>query len=162
PDGDVGTVVLLAILDVQIGDLVVVLFDESHGVVTSGGEVADVEVDTVVFAVGHQGGVAFQRGGLVVVVGGVVAVIARGGLVFVGDGRDALGHGEGSAGGDAPDAEALGHRETVLDVLILHAVLHVVAEEGEIDPSVVELLGDGFPGAGVGGGAPLGEFFHRG
>src|SRR4029077_3060752 len=39
-DGDVGAMVFLAILDVQVGDAVVMLLDEGHGVVVGGSEVA--------------------------------------------------------------------------------------------------------------------------
>ena len=77
-------------------------------------------------------------------------------------GRDALGHGEGGAGGDGLDAETLGHAEAILDVRVLHAVLHVVAEQGDADAGVVEFPGDGLPCLGVRRGAPLGEFCHGG
>ena len=142
--------ILLAILDVQVGDLIVVLLDERHGVVIGRGEVADIEVDAVVLAVGHQGVVAFERGGLVGVVGRIVAMIADHQLVRVGDGRDALGHGEGGAGGDGLHAEALGHAEAVLDIVVFHAVLHVVAEQRDVHADVVEFLSHGLPGGGVG------------
>ena len=86
-----------------------------------------------------------------------VAVIADQQLVPVRHRRDALGHGEGGAGGHALDAEPLGHAEPVLDVRVFHTVLHVVAEQGDTDAGVVELPGDGLPRLGVGRGAPDGR-----
>ena len=80
-------------------------------------------------------------------------------MCAVGDGRDALGHGERGAGADRLNAEAFGHRETVLDVLVLHVVVHVVAEHRDLDAGVVELLADVLPGGGVGGGAPGANLF---
>src|ERR1017187_3161238 len=145
PNGNVRTMVLLAVFDVQVGDLVVVLLDERDRVVVGRREVADIEVDAVVLPVAHQRVVALQCGGLVGVVGRVVAVITDQKLVLVGDRRDALGHGERRARRDALDAEALGHREAVFDVLVLHAVAHVIAEQGDVNAGVVEFLAHGLP-----------------
>ena len=139
-----------------------VLLDERDGIVIGGGEMADIEVDAVVLAVRHQGVVAFESRGLVRVVGGIVAVVADHELVFVCQGRNALGHGERGACGNTFDAKAFGHGEPVLNVIVLHAVLHVVTEQGEIDTGVVEFLGDAFPGSGAGGSAPVFHFGLRG
>src|ERR1017187_1860386 len=155
PNGNVRTMVLLAVFDVQVGDLVVVLLDERDRVVVGRREVADIEVDAVVLPVAHQRVVALQCGGLVGVVGRVVAVITDQKLVLVGDRRDALGHGERRARRDALDAEALGHREAVFDVLVLHAVAHVIAEQGDVDAGVVEFLAHGLPCGVVRVRAPL-------
>ena len=57
------------VLDMQVGDLGVVFFDERDCVISGRREVADIEVDAVVFPVSHQGCVAFQGRRLVGIVG---------------------------------------------------------------------------------------------
>ena len=44
-EGNIGTVILLSVLDVQRNDLGVVLANERDGVLIRGREVADVEID---------------------------------------------------------------------------------------------------------------------
>ena len=82
-------------------------------------------------------------------------------LILVGDGRDALRHGQRGAGGEAFDAESLRHVEAVLDVLVLHVVVHVVAEQRDVNSGVVEFLAHALPGIGSDAGLPFGNGLPR-
>ncbi len=59
------------------------------------------------------------------------------------------------------DAESLRHLEAVLDVLVLHVVVHVVAEQGDLNAGVVELLAHALPGIGRDAGLPFGDGLPR-
>src|SRR5580704_5157391 len=80
----------------------------------------------------------------------------------VGDGGDPFGHGESRAGGDGFNPETLGHREAVFNVLILHVVVHVVAEQRDIDAGVVELVAHTLPGGGACRRAPVADLLLLG
>ena len=138
------------------------LLDERHRIVASRGEVADIKIYAVVLSVGHQRVITLKRCGLVRIVGRVVTMVANQQLVLVGDRCDAFGHGQSRAGCDALHAQSPRHLEAVLDVFILHAVLHVVAEQRKLNAGVVELLGDGFPGMSADAPAPLRKFLLDG
>ena len=121
--GCVLAVVLLAVLDVQVADPVVVLLDVGDRVITGGEEVADVEVDPEVLRQRHGLREALRRRELVGVLDVVVAVHGDDHLVLIGERSHALGRAQGRRRGDDLDAQGLGHLEAAIDLLVAEAVV---------------------------------------
>jgi hypothetical protein len=85
-------------------------------------------------------------------------VVADQHFVFVGQGRDAFGHADGGAGGNALDAEGLGHAEGVLDLVVGVVIAQVKAQEAQVDAGVVELPADRLEDVRGSGQAPFAQF----
>src|SRR3954464_7551729 len=107
--------ITLAVLDVQVGDVAVVLAEVGNRVVVGGGEVADVEIGLEVLRQGERSGEAFGPGEFVRVAG--VRVVMDGDVhpVPLGEWDDAPGDRQVGGCSDDLGAECLGHREAAID-----------------------------------------------
>ena len=134
------TLIALAILDVQVGDVRVVLAKICDRIVVRRGEVADVEVDPEILRELQRRREAFGRRKLVGVLDVRMIVHRDDHLVLLGEGRDPLRRRQRARRRDESGSERPRDVEAAIDFGLGKAVVEAVVECANGDLGAVELL----------------------
>jgi len=161
--GDVRPVMHLTVLDVNVGDAVVVFLQErNRGSAIPGDEVADIQVDAVVFGIAH-GGFPALRPPKSLGAGDVgVAVVANHHLVFFAERAQPPGVTQRDFAGDGMRTGCSGQPEHVVDFLVGEGVDGVHFDDVDFDPGVLVLLAECFDLVHGCRQAPLPQLIGRG
>ena len=152
-EDDTGALGFFAVLDVNVGDALVILGDEGHGrAEVASDEVADVHVGKVELREGEGLFPIFRASG-------VMAVVADGELVLIREAADALEFGliVRDLGGEGAGAEGLAELEGVVDLGVAHLEDAIHLDDADEHSGVFVKLAVGRCFAHVCGLAPFAE-----
>ena len=135
--------ILFTILQVQIGDVRMVLADVRDGVEVAGGEMADIEVHLEVLRHLHGGGEAVRRGEFVRIVDLGVAVHRDDHPMLLGERLDTFCNIERRRRGDDARAQRLRHLESAVDLGVGEARVRTVVVRVDRNAGGIELFLDG-------------------
>src|SRR5262245_45478195 len=142
--GCVRAIILLTILQMQVGNAVVVLLDESDWIIAGSEKMTDVQIDAEILRHRHGLLEAFRLGEFIRVRKIGMTVHPDPDFVLVSKRRDSLCRAQRRRCGDELDAERLSHPKAAINLFVGETIVETDVITLKLDARSVELFPDRF------------------